>query len=181
MPFLERDAWVDAALGLTDIPADDPRALPGDGVPYLPASVDSILAFINHSGVGPGDLVVDVGSGLGRVCALVHLLTGARCVGLELQPGLIARAPRLEGVRYVCADAVEATRALGEATHFFLYCPFSGPRLERWVDALPRTRDAWVGCVDFPLPRRDWLARVATPSAELELWRAALRPASSSS
>ena len=44
-PPLERDAWVNRQLGLDEL-ADDGAELPRDGVPYLPASVDSILRFV---------------------------------------------------------------------------------------------------------------------------------------
>ncbi|MBL8912776.1 MAG: hypothetical protein JNM17_18930, partial [Archangium sp.] len=110
-----------------------------------------------------------------RVCALIHLLTGAKCIGVESQAELIARALKVEGVAYVHGDAVRSTP---DATHYFLYCPFDAQSVERWLNALPRKRPAWIGCVDFPLPRRDWIEEAAAPSAELQLYR--LTPASSS-
>ena len=55
-------------------------------MPYLPCPVDTLLRVIEHAPLGAADVFVDVGSGLGRAAALVHLLTGARAVGLEVQP-----------------------------------------------------------------------------------------------
>ena len=43
------------------------------------------------------DVFVDVGSGLGRAAALVHLMTGARAIGLEVQPALVAAARDIDG------------------------------------------------------------------------------------
>lgn len=149
-------------------------------MPYLPASVDSIVKFIQHARVDRESVVVDVGSGIGRVCALIHLLTGAKCIGLESQPQLVRRArelplPRGEGegaVTFREGEAIALTPGLPEATHYFLFCPFDAASVSRWLEALPRKRSAWIGCVDFPLPKRDWLEEVTpAPSAELQLYR----------
>lgn len=59
VPAIDRDAWLDRVLGLGETPDDGP------------------------------DVVVDVGGGLGRAAALLHLLTGAAVVGLEIQPRLV--------------------------------------------------------------------------------------------
>jgi protein-L-isoaspartate O-methyltransferase len=172
VPFLERDAWVDAALGITDVPEDDAHALGRDAVPYLPAPVDAVLQFVEHAQLDASDLVVDVGSGLGRVATLIHRLCGASVIGIERQPALVARARRFENehVRFMAGDALE--QATPEATAYFLYCPFSGATLERWLDRLPRQHDVWLGCVGVPLPSRSWLELLPPPSAELDLYRA---------
>ena len=82
VPPSERDAWVDAIFGLGELPPDGPD-LPRGCVPYLPCSVDTLLRVVERVPVRPSDVFVDVGSGLGRAAALVHLLTGAPVVGLE--------------------------------------------------------------------------------------------------
>ena len=173
-----RDACVDRALGLGELPADGP--LPSGCVPYLPCPVDALLRVVEHAPVGAGDVFVDVGSGLGRAAALVHLLTGARAIGLEVQPPLVAAARalaarlRLPDLSFVEGDAPGLGPALAGGTVFFLYCPFSGDRLERFLsclEPLARTRTISVCCVDLPLPPRDWLTLASAPSPAVTIYR----------
>jgi hypothetical protein len=91
VPVGERDAWVDLVLGLDGLPIDGP-ALPAGGVPYLPCSVEVLLRMIDEAPVRSTDVFVDVGAGLGRAITLVHLLTGAGAIGLEIQPELVHAA-----------------------------------------------------------------------------------------
>ena len=87
VPPTERDAWLDSVLDLGDLPADGPD-LPRGCVPYLPAPVDALLRVVERAPVRPSDVFVDVGSGVGRAVALVHLLTGAPAAGLEIERNL---------------------------------------------------------------------------------------------
>jgi SAM-dependent methyltransferase len=205
-----RDACVDGVLGLDGLPADGP-ALPSGCVPYLPCPVDTLLRVVEHAPVCAADVFVDVGSGLGRAAALVHLLTGARAVGLEVQPPFVAAARalatrlRLPDLSFVECDAAElapaladglaaparsagsrlpekttvADRACGaERLVFFLYCPFSGDRLEKFLaclEPIARARTIHICAVDLPLPPRDWLTLASTPSPELAIYRSQLR------
>jgi SAM-dependent methyltransferase len=167
VPPIDRDAWVDRALGL-DAVADDGPELPRGCVPYLPCSVDSVVRVVEHAPVVASDVFVDVGSGVGRAGAIVHLLTGARVVGLEIQADLV-RAARdlaerldLRRVESVQGDAAELAGSVGDGSVFFLYCPFAGARLERLLaslEGIARTRPIRVCCVDLPLPPCAWLAR----------------------
>ena len=80
-----RDAWVDQLFGLGAPPEDGPQ-LPVGCVPYLPCSVDALLRVAEHAPVRASDLFVDIGAGVGRAAALMHLLTGAPAFGVEVQP-----------------------------------------------------------------------------------------------
>src|SRR5262249_10133448 len=123
-----RDACVDRAFGIEELPADGP-ALPIGCVPYLPSPVDLLLQAVDHASVRATDVVVDVGSGLGRAAALMQLLTGARVVGVEVQPAFVAAARalatrlRLPDVSFVEGDAPELAPAFADGSVFFLYCP----------------------------------------------------------
>lgn len=184
VPPLDRDAWLDVVLGLGELPDDGP-ALPRDGVAYLPCPVDDLLRVVDHTPVREGDVFVDVGAGVGRATALVHLLTGASTVGLEVQPHLVAAARahaarlHLARMRFLEGDAAALTASLDGGSVFFLYCPFSGERLATLLDALePRARaQAFsVCCVDLPLPARPWLVLTASPRDGLDVYRSSTSP-----
>jgi len=181
LPLVARDACVDRALGFGELPEDGP-ALPSGCVPYLPCPVDALLRLVEHAPVRAADVFVDVGSGLGRAAALVHLLTGARAVGIEIQPPLVAAARahatrlRLPDLSFVEGDAVERAAALAAGSVFLLYCPFSGDRLAQLLSLLEpvaRARPIRVCCLDLPLPARDWLTLAASPSPALAIYRSA--------
>jgi hypothetical protein len=181
-PALERDAWLDSALGIGDVPDDGPE-LPRGCVPYLPCPVDALLRVIEHGPVGSDDVFVDLGSGVGRAVMLTHLLTGAAAIGIEIQPQLVAvhRAieKRLGLTRcpVIAGDAAELVGSIAMGSVFFLYCPFSGARLAAVLDALlpmARTRRIRICCVNLELPARPWLQRVPLPFNDLAIYASAL-------
>jgi hypothetical protein len=62
---------------------------------------------------------------------------------------------------------------------FFLYCPFSGARLDKLLTCLEpiaHTRPIRICCVDLPLPPRDWLTLASSPSPALAIYRAGELP-----
>jgi hypothetical protein len=179
VPVGEQDAWVDLVLGLDGVAADGP-ALPAGGVPYLPCSVEVLLRVVDEAPVRSTDVFVDVGAGPGRAIALVHLLTGAGAVGIEVQPELVRAAhsltARLGLSRVSCIEGDAATVAgfLVTGSVFFFYCPFSGARLAKVVDDLEpiaRARPLRICCVDLPLPPRAWLTREPGRGGALEIFR----------
>ena len=179
VPTIDRDAWLDAVLGLEESPDDGPE-LPKGGVPYLPSSVDDLLRVVDHASISESDVFVDIGSGIGRAAAFVHLVTGASAVGVEVQPGMVRAArvlaARLPGSRlsWIEGDATELAPSLADGTVFFLYCPFSGERLARVLaelELIARTKTIRVCCIDLPLPSCDWLAPWASPRAGVEIYR----------
>lgn len=182
VPADERDVWLDRVLELEAIPDDGPH-LPRGCVPYLPCSVDALLRTVEYAQVEASDVFVDVGAGVGRAALLVHLLTGASAIGLEVQPELVrasrALASRLNVQRYapVEGDAAQLVGDITTGSVFFLYCPFSGERLERVLDALEplaRARPIRVCCVDLPLPPRAWLTLASPPDEDLRVYRSTL-------
>lgn len=161
----DRDTCFDLALGLDELPEDAP--LPQGCVPYLPCDLEMLLAIADH--VQPTDVFVDVGAGVGRAAALVTLVTGASAIGLEIQPALVAIARALAArlalpIAMIEGDAT-LTVPLATGTVFFLYCPFSGRRLDAFLDTLEPValaRPIRICTVDLPLPPRPWLARLHT-------------------
>ena len=185
VPPTQRDAWVDSVFGLGEPPDDGPD-LPGGCVPYLPCSVNTLLRVVERAPVRPSDVFVDIGSGLGRAAALVHLLTGARVMGLEIQAGFVLAArdlmSRLQISRVSCieGDAAKLTSVVDVGSVFFLYCPFSGDRLAKVLAALEivaRTRMICVCSVDLPLPECPWLTLPeAAPPGDLAIYRSRFPP-----
>lgn len=175
VPFCDRDAWVDELLGIEPPPPDAPD-LPRGAVPYLPCGVDEIVATVQEVPVGPGDELVDLGSGLGRVAVLVHLLSGARTRGIEIQAPLVDRARArcaalgLTAVSFVHGDAAGCEL---DGSIFFLYAPFNGDLLARVVRRLQdvaRRRPIVVAAVALELPDVPWLTARSTSSAALTLY-----------
>ncbi|WP_394842164.1 hypothetical protein LZC95_34435 [Pendulispora brunnea] len=182
VPPTARDAWVDEVFGLHELPEDGPD-LPRGCVPYIPCSVDVLLRMVEQAGVCHSDVFVDIGSGLGRAAAFVHLLTGAGAMGVEIQSKLVgaarALAARLLLSRVACVqgDAAELTGLITRGSVFFLYCPFSGERLAKVLAALEsiaRTRTIRVCCVDLTLPPCPWLALEPPRSPDVAIYRSTL-------
>jgi hypothetical protein len=177
-----RDAWLDLVLGIDGVAEDGP-ALPRGCVPYLPCPVNVLLRVIEQAEVQSHDVFVDVGSGLGRATASIHLLTGAGAIGLEIQPHLVqasrALAERLELRRcsVIEGDAARLTADSAVGSVFFLYCPFSGERLAKLLDGLEliaQTRAIRVCCLDLLLPPRPWLSLRPPLAADLAVYRSTL-------
>jgi hypothetical protein len=163
LPPGSRDAVVDEYLGIT--PAA-PSAPPGEHlVGYHPSGVASILRALVEVPIRSDDVLVDLGSGLGKVVLLAALLTGATCCGVELQPELVSRsracAARLGlDARFEVGDARSAP--LDHGTVFYLYAPFTGPVLSQVLDrlhAVAERREIVVCALGADLDRARWLAR----------------------
>jgi SAM-dependent methyltransferase len=175
VPFGDRDAWVDDLLALDGLPPDAPD-LPRGSVPYLPCGVDEILAMLRDVPMRPDDDLVDLGSGLGRVVILAHLLTGVRARGVEIQAHLVrsARAAGeglgIHGVSFVHADAAEAEL---DGSIFFLYSPFNGQALTavlRRLEDVAARRAVVVCAVGLELHGLGWLHRRQSAHASLALY-----------
>jgi predicted RNA methylase len=153
-------------------------------VPYLPCPVEVLMRMVEHARIDASDVVVDVGAGPGRAAAVLHLMTGAAVIGLEIQPALVeasrALAARLDVDRLAAIEG-DASELAGRmsGTVFFLYCPFSGDRLTRLLadlEAIARTREIRVCCVDLPLPGVPWLELASAPSEALTVYRSLTPP-----
>jgi SAM-dependent methyltransferase len=182
LPPVARDVWVDQVFGLGAPPEDGPE-LPAGCVPYLPCSVDALLRLVEHAPVRARDLFVDIGAGVGRAAALVHLLTGVPATGVEVQPALVAAARqlaarlRLPGLSFLEADVDRSTDVWSAGSVFLLYCPFSGDRLAKLLTSLEpiaRARPIRVCCVDLPLPPCRWLEPTSPSFLDLTIYRSTL-------
>jgi SAM-dependent methyltransferase len=137
---------------------------------------------VEQAAVQTDDVFLDIGSGVGRAAALVHLLTGAAAIGLEIQPALVLASRNL-GTRLnlpfapIEGDATRLAGFIAIASIFFLYCPFSGARLAKFLDdiePIAHTREIRICCVDLPLPSRPWLKPISPCVGDLASYRSTL-------
>ena len=124
--------------------------------PTRHAVADAMLAL---AATGPGDVVLDLGSGDGRIPIIAAQKFGARGIGIEIRPDLVALSRQVasEGgvgdrVRFVEGDLLAAD--LSEATVITLYLSTTLTReLEPRLRALaPGTR-----IVSHQFRFRDWM------------------------
>lgn len=123
-----------------EAPPEEPAALEAEMVGYQPTPMRLVLDMVQRAQLGSGDVFYDLGSGLGHVPIVVSLLSGARAVGIEVDPGLCAYARRcatalsVNTVEFRNEDA--RTAAFAGGTVFFLYTPFRGTMLRTVLDRL---------------------------------------------
>jgi hypothetical protein len=138
----------------------------------------------------PDDAFFDLGSGLGQVAILMHLLTGATAKGIEYEPAFCNYAKEcaaqlnLFDVEFINADARDGNYA--EGTIFFMYTPFEGQMMLDMLEILKmesskRTiriftygpcsphvaRQNWLNCIngnaDDPYQLYEFISSGSTP------------------
>jgi hypothetical protein len=101
-----------------------------------------VFDLVESSHFSQEDVFVDIGSGLGQVVFLVHLLAGVTARGIEFEPAFCdyARACaaelHLSHVTFVNRDARQADYS--EGTVFFMFTPFRGAILREVLELLRR-------------------------------------------
>jgi SAM-dependent methyltransferase len=100
--------------------------MPGVEVPDVRTPPEVVAEILRLAGVGPDDVVYDLGSGDGRIVIAAARDFGARGVGIELDPDLVAeseknavRARVTVRTRFLRQDIFDAD--IGEATVVTLY------------------------------------------------------------
>ncbi len=137
---------------------------------YQPTPARIVLEMVERVDFRPDDIFYDIGSGLGQVAILVHLLTGIRTRGVEIEPAYTEYARRcteglnLSAVQFINGDA--RTGDLGEGRIFFLYTPFTGQMLEQVLERLRqvttrhRIRLCTFGPCTSQVAQQRWLTSV---------------------
>jgi len=100
--------------------------VPGVEVPDVRTPPEVVVEILRLARVGPGDTVYDLGSGDGRIVLAAARDFGARGVGIELDPDLVAESARnawragvTERTRFLQQDIFHAD--ISEATVVTLY------------------------------------------------------------
>ena len=100
--------------------------VPGVEVPDVRTPPEVVVEILRLAGVGPDDVVYDLGSGDGRIVIAAARDFDARGVGIELDPGLVAESARnarragvAERTRFLQQDIFVADTS--EATVVTLY------------------------------------------------------------
>jgi hypothetical protein len=162
------DVFVNRWLGGGKMP-DPTLELATEMVEFYKTPAKVVVELVERAGFGPEDVFVDLGAGLGQVVMLVHLLTGVRALGVEIEPAYCAYARRcaerlgLTGVGFVTSDARVADLSAG--TVFFLFTPFKGEVFCQVMDrvrAVASSREIRVvgyGPCSEEIGRLDWLRR----------------------
>lgn len=133
------DVLLDGLFALPEAPAPI-RTLDAEMVHCEETPARAILDLIDHVGWQPQDIFYDLGSGLGQVVMLVHLLTGIEARGVEVEPAFVAfaaaqaHALNLAPVTFLNIDARAADYRDG--TIFFLFTPFRGEILRTVLSRL---------------------------------------------
>jgi SAM-dependent methyltransferase len=114
-----------AVLSVATLAASQqPRRTPD--IHFVPTPEEVVDAMLRLAEVGPDDIVYDLGSGDGRIPIAAARRFGARGVGIDLDPKLVAQASRraqeagvAERVKFLEADIFEAD--ISNATVVTLY------------------------------------------------------------
>ncbi|MDH4393547.1 MAG: methyltransferase domain-containing protein [Aquabacterium sp.] len=92
-------AWLLAAAAAVQgqaqpqpLPPPPALAASDEEVPFITTPDRVTLAMLQLAGVGPGDVLIDLGSGDGRIVITAALRFGARGLGVDIVPDLVARS-----------------------------------------------------------------------------------------
>lgn len=133
------DMFINGLLLINPVPLETKESEP-EMVYYQQTPARVILELVEQAHLSEQDVFYDLGSGLGQVPLLVHLLSGVTAKGIEFEPAYCnyARACaaelNLSGVEFVNVDARKADYSDG--TVFFMYTPFKGRLLQMVLEKL---------------------------------------------
>lgn len=162
------DTFINGLLHIHTVPLETKPREPGM-VYYQKTPARIILEMAEKARFTKEDVFFDLGSGLGQVPILVHLLSGATAKGIEFEPAYCeyARACaedlHLPWLDFQNTDARAVNYSTGTA--YFMYSPFEGKILTDVLDKMERetqkgTRLFTFGPCTSQVSRQKWLRRV---------------------
>lgn len=173
-----RDSWTTAATLLAVLTSSlaalaQPPARTPD-VHFTPTRHAIADAMLQLAGVGPGDVVYDLGSGDGRIPIIAAQKYGARGMGIEIEPALVALARRnaadaqvSDRVTFLLGDLFKAD--LTEATVVTMYL---SPNVLKQIESGLRALKPGTRIVSHQFPLGGWAPdqRITVDETELFLW-----------
>jgi SAM-dependent methyltransferase len=115
-------------------------------VPYVQTPMEIVERMLRMAEVGPGDRIIDLGSGDGRI-VIEAAKRGARGVGVDLDPGLVKLATenaRKAGVseraRFETRDIFETDLSGASVIAFYLLPDFNAKLMPKLLALKPGTR-----------------------------------------
>lgn len=176
-------AGLAALLGPAAVRAQMPAYTWDDGsVPFVVTPMEVVSRMLQLAEVGPGDTVIDLGSGDGRI-VIEAARRGAHGLGLELDKSLVAAAAenaRAAGVagraRFEAMDLFEADFSAATVVTIYLLPELNAKLVPKLLALRPGTRivshDAGLG--DWPFDERLELRvpdkPVGSGFSRVELW-----------
>jgi precorrin-6B methylase 2 len=134
------DVWWEKRLNIVTAGRRDvPHA---DAVHYEPLPYYSVFKIMDRLGLGPSDVLVDIGSGMGRALCVAASYPIRAAVGVEIEPELNAladaNARRMRGrrapIQLNCGSATEFD--YDEATVLWIFNPFGAATMRVVLERL---------------------------------------------
>lgn len=154
--------------------------------PFLPTPPLVGERMLALAGVGPGDVVCDLGCGDGRLVIAAAVRCGARGFGLDRDPALVAAATAqaqaagvADRVSFVCADLFSADVRAATVICFYLLPALCEPIRTRLLpQARPGTRIVThdYSFPDWPPEKTELVRPAPAHIAQIYLWRMAGNP-----
>ena len=160
------------AAALLLILAQQPARTPD--IHFTPTRHNIADAMLRLAGVGPGDVVYDLGSGDGRIPIIAAQKYGARGVGVEIDPRLVELSWRIANeaevahrVSFIVGDLFTAD--LTEATVVTAYL---SPQIMKMLEPKLRALKSGTRIVSHQFSMAIWQPdrRLKVDEAELLLW-----------
>jgi hypothetical protein len=168
------DALLSNVILCPEAPSES-RARISGMIRYEPTPANIILEMVDSLRFTPNDVFFDIGSGLGLVVILVHLLTGVRAVGIEYDPAYCeyaqscAQALNLKDATFIQSDARSVD--LNTGSIFYLFTPFVNEVFEGVLERLRYTairKQIYIcsyGTITYDLIKLPWL-QIRDPAME---------------
>ncbi len=164
---------VDSGLSSQSLAQDKQPARTPD-IHFTPTRHNIADAMLQLAKVSPDDVVLDLGSGDGRIPIIAAQKYGARGVGIEIDPGLVEIAWRIANeaevanrVTFIVGDLFAAD--LSQATVITTYL---SPSIMKLLEPRLKALKAGTRIVSHRFPMPDWAPdrTVQVDESELLLW-----------